>query len=135
MANEYELAIDVDASPEATWAVVGDLTGVPRWFTKYTECTVDGDVRVLRNADGAELVETLLERDEAGRSYAYTVIAGPPLRSHRASFRVVPRDGGSTILWHTNAEFLDPAIDTETRLAPAQREALERLKALCEAAG
>jgi len=134
VASEYELTIDVDAPPDVAWSVVGDPTAVPRWFGKYVECTVDGDVRTLRSAEGAELVELLMDRDEAGRRYAYTVTAGPPLRSHLASFQVVPRDGGSTIVWRTAAVFLDESIDAEERLAGAQREGLLRLKALCEAA-
>ena len=133
MANEYELTIDVDASPEAAWAVVGDVTSVPRWYPKYVECEVEGDIRTLRSADGAELVERLLERDDAERRYSYTVIAGPPLRSHLASFQVLPHGDGSTIVWHTRATFLDEAIDTEERLGASQRDGLERLKALCEA--
>jgi hypothetical protein len=128
------LSIDVDAPPDVTWSVVGDLTGVPRWFNKYVECAVDGNIRTLRSAEGAELVERLLERDDDERRYAYMVIAGPPLASHEASFRVVARDGGSTIVWHTNATFLDASIDTEARLSAAQRDGLERLKQLCEAA-
>lgn len=133
MANEYELTIDVEAPPDVVWSVVGDVTAVPRWFTKYVDCHVDGDVRTLRSAEGgAELVERLLERDDTAMTYAYTVTAGPPLRSHWASFTVVRRDGGSTIVWHTRAEFLDESIDTEERLAAGQRAGLERLKALCE---
>jgi len=61
------------------------------------------------------------------------VIAGPPLRSHWASFQVLPRDSGSTVVCQTRAQFLDETIDTEDRLAAAQREGLERIKALCEA--
>ncbi len=133
MANEYELTIDVDASPDATWAVVGDVTSVPRWYPKYVECDVDGDIRTLRSADGAELVERLLDRDDAERRYAYTVIAGPPLRSHLASFQVLAHGDGSTIVWHTRATFLDEGIDTEERLGASQRDGLARLKALCEA--
>jgi hypothetical protein len=133
MANEYELTIDVDASPDAAWAVVGDVTAVPRWYTKYVTCELDADIRTLRSADGAELVERLLDRDEAERRYAYTVIAGPPLRSHWASFQVLPHGAGSTVVWHTRAQFLDETIDTEERLSASQREGLERLKALCEA--
>lgn len=132
MANEYTLTIDVDAPPDVTWSVVGDVTAVPKWFAKYVECNVDGDIRTLRSAEGAELVERLLERDDLARTYAYTVTAGPPLRSHRASFTVVPREGGSMIVWHTRAEFLDESIDAEDRLAAGQRAGLERLKALCE---
>ena len=132
MANEYTLTIDVDAPPDAAWSVVGDVTAVPTWFTKYVECNVEGDIRTLRSAEGAELVERLLERDDEAMTYAYTVIAGPPLKSHWASFTVTPRAGGSAIVWHTRAEFLDESIDTEDRLAAGQLAGLERLKALCE---
>jgi hypothetical protein len=134
MASEYELRIDVDAPADVTWSVVGDPTAVPRWFPKYVECTVEGDVRTLRSAEGAVLVENLLDRDETERRYAYTVTAGPPLRSHMASFQVVARGAGSTIVWRTAAVFQDESIDAEERLAAAQRDGLERLKALCEAA-
>ena len=134
MANEYELTIDVDASADVAWTVVGDVTSVPRWYPKYVECGIDGDIRTLRSADGAELVERLLDRDESERRYAYTVIAGPPLRSHLGSFQVLPHGEGSTIVWHTRAVFLDETIDAEERLGASQRGGLERLKALCEAA-
>jgi hypothetical protein len=133
MANEYELTIDVDASPDAAWGVVGDVTSVPRWYPKYVTCEVEGDIRTLRSANGAELVERLLDRDDSERRYAYTVIAGPPLRSHWASFQVLPHGEGCTIVWHTRATFLDGAIDTEERLGASQRDGLERLKGLCEA--
>lgn len=133
MANEYTLTIDVAAPPDVVWQLVGDPVGVPRWFTKYVDATVDGDVRTLTSAEGAQLVERLLDRDEAARSYSYTVTAGPPLKHHWASFTVTPRDGGSTIVWHTRAEFVDPAIDTEERLAAAQSAGLANIKAICEA--
>src|SRR5204863_8042121 len=70
MANDYAVSIDIDAPPEAVWAVVGDPVGIPRWYATYVACEVDGDVRRLRRADGGELVERILERDEPGRSYA-----------------------------------------------------------------
>jgi hypothetical protein len=134
VASEYQLSIDVNAPADVAWSVVGDVTSVPRWYPKYATCEVDGDIRTLRSTDGAELVERLLERDEAERRYAYTVIAGPPLRSHLASFQVIPNGEGSTILWRTAATFLDESIDAEARLGASQRDGLERLKALCEAA-
>lgn len=132
MARSYILSIDVDAPADVTWSVVGDLAGVPRWFPKYIECTVDGDMRTLRNADGGELIERIVSRNDEDRTYRYTVIAGPPLARHEAGFRVVVRGDASTIVWDTDAEFLDSTIDTEERLAGAQRDGLERLKSLCE---
>ena len=132
MANSYTLSIDVDAPADVTWSVVGDPVGVTRWFTKYVECTLDGDVRTLRNADGGVLVERILEWSDDERRYRYTVIEGPPLARHEAGFQVVANGAGSTVIWDTDAEFLDESIDTEERLGPAQRDGLERLRRLCE---
>lgn len=118
MASEYELSIDVNAPVDVAWSVVGDVTSVPRWYPKYATCEVDGDIRTLRSTDGAELVERLLERDEAERRYAYTVLAGPPLRSHLASFQVIPNGEGSTILWRTAATFSTSRSTRRRALAP-----------------
>jgi uncharacterized protein YndB with AHSA1/START domain len=130
--RSWELTIDIAAPADATWGLVGDPTGVPRWFTKYEAAEVDGDTRVLRRADGGELVERLLQRDESRRFYAYGVIAGAPVSSHQASFEVQEAPGGSRVIWRTTAEGKDPEMDMEARLAPSQREGLERMKQLLE---
>lgn len=41
-------------------------------------------------------------------------------------------DGGSRVLWTTDAVTDDPDDDLEARLAPRQREALEGLRRLLE---
>jgi hypothetical protein len=129
----WELTMDVDAAPEAVWALVGDPASVPRWYPKYVAAEVEGDRRVLRAADGGELVERLLERDDAARRYTYSVVSGAPVRSHRASFEVRERGAGSTIVWRTEAESSDPSADLEARLSPTQADALRRMKELVEA--
>ena len=128
----WRLTIDVDAPPDRVWEFVGDPTTVPRWYPKYVSCAVDGDTRVLRSAEGAELREALLERDEARRYYAYSVLSGAPVASHRASFEVVARDGASTVVWITEAEPSDPSVDLEGRLTATQTDALARIKEIVE---
>lgn len=129
---DWRLTIDVDAPPADVWAFIGDPTTVPRWYPKYTSCTVDGDTRVLRSAEGAELREALLERDEERRFYAYSVLSGAPVASHRASFEVAARGEGSTVIWTTEAEPSDPSLDLEARLTPTQTDALARVKRIVE---
>lgn len=128
----WELEIEVDAPPDAVWAFVGDPTTVPRWYPKYVSCEVDGEARVLRSAEGAELVERLLERDDARRTYAYSVRSGAPVSAHRASFAVVPSGEGSRVVWRTEAEPSDPAVDLRGRLVPTQTDALRRIKEIVE---
>ena len=128
----WELTVDVDVPPGEAWALVGDPTSVPRWYPKYVACEVDGDTRVLRSAEGAELRERLIERDDAARLYSYSVLSGAPVRSHRAGFAVTPREGGCRIAWWTEAEPADPSADLEGRLTPTQTDALGRMKEILE---
>ncbi len=59
MGSDFEVTLDVEASPEQAWAVVGDPCGVTRWYTLYTECRLHGMTRTLSRADGAVIVEDL----------------------------------------------------------------------------
>lgn len=131
MANSFSVSIDIDASPEAVWDVVGGRDAVPRWYPQYTASVTDGDIRTLTRADGSLMTERLLERDDARRFYSYSVMSGVPLRSHRASFEVADDGaGGSRVIWHTEGEPLEEGADLEERLAERQRAALEGLRAL-----
>ncbi len=128
----WQLTIDVDAPPDAVWAFIGDPTTVPRWYPKYVSCEVDGDTRVLRSAEGAVLTEALLDRDDARRFYAYSVLSGAPVASHRASFEVAALGTGSRVIWSTTAEPSDPSVDLAGRLTPTQTDALARVKQIVE---
>ncbi|MDX6556900.1 MAG: hypothetical protein QOD86_3095 [Miltoncostaeaceae bacterium] len=133
MADGFEVAVDVDAPPDAVWAVVGDPTSVPRWYTKYVSAEVDGERRVIRSADGRELVERLIDRDDAGRSYSYSVLSGAPVVDHRASFTVEARGEGSRIVWRTEGRSTVEGASLEDRVRGTQTEALAGLKAMLEA--
>ncbi len=128
----WQRTIDVDAPASATWDLVGDPTSVPRWYPKYETADVSGGQRILRNADGGELVETLDDRDDAACRYSYSVISGAPVSSYRASFEVQEREGGSRVVWTVEAEPIDPAVDLEARLIPTQEAALQRIKEIVE---
>ena len=135
MERSWEVSVDVEAPAERAWELVGDPTSVPRWYPQYVRCEVEGDVRRAWNVDGAELVERLLERDEARRYYSYEVVSGLPLRSYLASFEVVETGQQCRIVWRVSGEHQDPEIDLEQRLSGRQAEALNRMKALIEAGG
>ena len=128
----WQRTIDVDAPASATWDLVGDPTSVPRWYPKYETADVTGGQRILRNADGGELVETLDGRDDAARRYSYSVISGAPVSSYHATFEVQEREGGSRVVWTVEAEPIDPAVDLEARLVPTQEAALQRIKEIVD---
>jgi hypothetical protein len=108
---------------------------VPRWYPKYETADVLGGQRILRNAEGGELVETLDDRDDAARRYSYSVISGAPVSSYHASFEVQEREDGSRVVWTVEAEPSDPAVDLEARLVPTQEAALQRIKEIVEGGG
>ncbi len=132
MGADWEVTLDLECSPEAAWAVVGDPCGVPKWYPLYTGCHTEGTVRTLERSDGAVVVEDILSRDDAAMEYSYAVTAGLPLSEHEASFRVEPRGDGSRVVWRTHAVGEDPSVDMEARLADRQREALEGLRTLLD---
>lgn len=132
MANSYTVSIDVDAPTDVAWAVVGAPCGVTRWYSAYVRCEVEGTRRILYRADGAEVVEELRDRDDAARHYSYGVVSGVPVHEHHASFEVVERPGGCTVVWTTSGRPEDPDGDLEDRLADRQRAALGQLRAVIE---
>lgn len=133
MANDFEVGVDVAVPPDAAWALVGDPARVSEWFTAAVECTVEGDERRVTLANGASLVERLVDRDEAGREYSYVVESGiPGLTSHRATVRVEQAPGGSRVLWRQTATSEVEGYDIEARLTGVMTAGLENLRAVLE---
>lgn len=134
MANDFEVGVDVAVPPDVAWQLAGDPARVGEWFGAVAECSVEGDVRRATMRHGAVLVEKLIDRDEAGRSYAYTVVEGiPGLTSHRAVMRVVEAPGGSRVLWSQSATSDVEGYDIEARLGKVMTAALENLRDQLEA--
>lgn len=129
MANDFEVGVDVAVPPDAAWALAGDPARVGEWFGPVVACEVSGDERRATMGNGAVLVEKLIDRDEAARSYSYAVIEGiPGLTSHRATVRVVGAPGGSRVLWRQTATSDVEGYDIEARLGGVMRAGLEALR-------
>ncbi len=134
MANDFEVGVDVAVPPDAAWALAGDPARVGEWFGPVVACEVDDGVRRATMGNGAVLVERLVDRDEAGRSYSYEVIEGiPGLTSHRATVRVEEAPGGSRVLWRQTATSENPDYDIESRLSGVMSAGLQSLKQTLEA--
>jgi hypothetical protein len=127
------VGVDVAADPDAAWAMAGDPVGIRDWFAPVSDITVEGDLRTVTMANGATLVERLVDRDEAARAYSYVVQSGiPGLTSHRATIRVEEAPGGSRVLWRQTATSDVEGYDIEARLSGVMTAALEELKARLE---
>jgi carbon monoxide dehydrogenase subunit G len=128
--------IEVDADPETTWRVLGDIAGVDRWIPGVTKVEVDGMTRVCTFADGHTQHEAILDYSPASRSYRYAIDGGLPVSDHRGRFAVEPAGTGARIVWESSFVALDPATEADLsrlwrRMLPT---VLGNLKALAEQA-
>ena len=100
------------ATPETVWALVSDATRYPEWgpwraarYQRPGDATPRGPgaVQWLQSSRRYFLsypvsVEKILEVDE-GRSLAYTVIGGIPVRNYQAKVTLTPAADGTRIHW------------------------------------
>jgi carbon monoxide dehydrogenase subunit G len=68
--------VEIAASADAVWAVVGRPELVHHWFPGMDTCTVDGDQRVITLRTGIPLVEQILTNDPIQRRFQYTLVGG-----------------------------------------------------------
>lgn len=135
MANDFEVGVDVAVPPDAAWGLAGDPVAIREWFGPVSEITVDGDLRTVTMGNGAQLLERLVDRDDAARTYSYVVESGiPGLTSHRATIRVVEAPGGSRVLWRQTATSDVEGYDIEARLSAVMTAGLESLRDRLEGA-
>jgi hypothetical protein len=130
--------IDVNASPDKAWALVGDFGGLVGWFPAVTKSTVEGSgvgaLRHLTMPDGNQLTERQQARDEAGRYYEYAVIAGAlPCTDYLSRLAVSPAGSGARITW--TAQFVplkDAPVDAVAFIASIYQGGLAGAKAVLD---
>nr|ART37031.1 D276 [uncultured bacterium]ART40327.1 K599 [uncultured bacterium] len=130
--------IDVNASPDKAWALVGDFGGLVGWFPAVTKSTVEGKgvgaLRHLTMPDGNQLTERQQARDDAARFYEYVVIAGAlPCTDYRSRLAVSPAGSGARITW--TAEFLplkDAPVDAVAFISSIYQGGLAGAKAVLD---
>ncbi len=81
----FQETIDIDADPDATWSVLGDLASVDRWLPGIARVEVDGMTRVCTFADGRVQREQISDYSADTRSYRYAIEGGLPVRDNRAA--------------------------------------------------
>jgi carbon monoxide dehydrogenase subunit G len=99
--------IDIDADPEATWNVLGDLTSVQHWIPGVESVRVDGMTRVCELGDGRVQHEEISDYSPEKRSFRYAIEGGLPVKDNRGSFLVERRPGGSRVIWESSFGPLD----------------------------
>ena len=92
LALESSMSAASSLSADELWRKVGDFCAMPSWHPRVAQCdlSADGRTRTLRYFGISNVaVETLDDRDDAARSYAFTTVSGPlPLASYRTRVSV-----------------------------------------------
>lgn len=110
----FAQSIDIDATHEQVWAVLGDLTSVDRWIPGVTAVARTERGRVCTFEDGHTQDERILDYDARARSYRYLIEGAPlPVRENTGSFAVQEHDGRARVVWHSSFTALDPAAEAE----------------------
>ncbi len=122
--------IHIDRSPDEVWAVTGDFGALDTWMPGITRCDLDDDgVRAVYMGDVLAAHEKLVERDDAKREIAYSIIDGAmPLESHVGRITVVADGAGSKVTWAVDAK----PDEVAEMLGGVYAGALEALKAHLE---
>lgn len=113
MTGQISRTIDLPASADEVWTVVGDFNGLPQWNEGLatSELSADGRRRTLTLKAGGKVVEDLVEHDASRRRYSYSIVEGPiPVARHKATLEVLDRRPNQcAVRW--SCEFEPKAID------------------------
>jgi len=120
-------AVDIAASADQVWTVVGDFGGIATWMPGIETCRVEGDDRIIAMM-GMTITERLVAKDDTGRSLTYTIADGAPVESHQATITVIPTGETAHVTYDVEAT-PDEMSDLMVGL---YQQALEALKAHVE---
>ena len=104
-ADVVTRSVDVDAAPQAVWALIGPFCAIKDWLPPVGTCTEDGKsppTRTLVTKDGAAtFVELQTERNDAAHFYTYAFQSSPlPVTHYSSTIKVSPRGNGkATVTW------------------------------------
>jgi hypothetical protein len=96
-----EESVDVRASPDRVWSVVGDFRLA--WHPLVADVAITGtglgQIRRLETIDGKRIIERLDAMDDARRRYRYTMVDGVPAAHYAGTLSVQPKRSGSSVDW------------------------------------
>jgi Polyketide cyclase / dehydrase and lipid transport/Domain of unknown function (DUF4331) len=124
-------SVDLAASPDQVWALVGQFGGM--WHPLINRITLTGtgvgQLRRIETVDGKEIVERLAAIDDSQRFYRYTNVSGLGVVDYTGEFSVKPRGSGSAVAWRV--QFLadnQPTLIVRTIVAILMKTGFEALQ-------
>ncbi|HET6918031.1 MAG TPA: SRPBCC family protein [Jiangellaceae bacterium] len=110
----FRHTIDIAATPEQVWQVLGDVTSVDRWIPGVTAVVRTDAGRVCTFDDGHTQVEQILDYSHETRSYCYVITGAPlPVSDNTGRFAVEDANGRALVVWESSFIALDPALESQ----------------------
>jgi hypothetical protein len=113
MMPSFKETIEIAATGDATWRVLGDLASVRDWIPGVVAVELTEDGRVCTFADGHVQREVISDYSAEDHSFRYAIDGGLPVRDNRGSFAVEARGDGALVVWESSFEPLDPNAEEE----------------------
>ncbi len=128
-----EQRISIAASPDAVWAVAGDV-GAATWISSIKAARMEGDLRYAElDRDRGTVVERIVFHSDEERCFEYELAEeGASMRAFRGRFVVSAEGSGSAVLWRGELTAAEGA-DEEQLAAGVEstyRRSLENLKTI-----
>jgi uncharacterized protein YndB with AHSA1/START domain len=108
----FRHTIDIAATPEQVWQILGDLTSVDRWIPGVTAVRRTDTGRLCTFDDGHVQDEQILDYSPQTYSYRYLIDGTPmPVRDNTGTFTIEDaEDGQARVVWESSFVALDPAM-------------------------
>lgn len=124
-------SVDLAASPDEVWAVVGQFGGM--WHPLIAQITLTGtgvgQLRRVETVDGQEIVERLEAMHNSQKLYRYTNVSGLGVVDYTGTFDVKPKGTGSSVQWRV--QFLadnQPTLIVKTIIETLMKVGFEGLQ-------
>jgi hypothetical protein len=94
-------SVDLAASPDQVWALVGQFGGMWHPLIAKVQLTGEGvgQLRTIETIDGKQIIERLEFMDNAQRLYRYTNVSGLGVTDYTGTFDLKPKGSGSSLEW------------------------------------
>ncbi|MCX5559791.1 SRPBCC family protein [Streptomyces sp. NBC_00038] len=113
-------SIDVPASPDRTWQLIGGFDSLPDWlpYIPTSELSEGGRVRSLRAEDGGVIIERLEAFDNTARTYTYSILQAPfPVTGYLSTLTVHTVPGQDTARVEWSGTFTPNGVTDEEAIA------------------
>jgi len=111
---EIHETVEIQAPADEVWSLAGDPGRIGEWVPALAASVLEDDRRVCATADGADIVERVLERSDEQRYYVYEITSSPfPLRWFRSQLSVHGHDGHSHVSWLARFEAESPELEPD----------------------